>query len=288
MPSLRKKRMENSARMSSTKRAHRVRCQFRPTHPIAILSHEPRHAATFIPGAAVGPFIDLIQAALVASLALMLDGGILPGIIANSSGVRAGFAQIWLDHFGADQGLPMLNEDIERVLCAYAERFPSDSDVIAELRALQRQKADIISRKEFRGHITCGAIVIGEGSRLLMIHHRALNRWLFPGGHLESDDRSLRAAALREIAEETGVPASALSAPSDAFAALPIQIDCHVIPANTAKGEPEHRHFDFRFVFKGLIDQFAVQFEEVNDCAWMAVNGAAPPIQARLRELRLI
>lgn len=182
----------------------------------------------------------------------------------------------------------MLMNDLERTMSGYARRFPADNGVIAELWALWQQKAEITSRKEFRGHVTSGAIVIGKGGRLLMINHRSLERWLFPGGHLEAGDVSLRAAALREIAEETGVPAAALSAPAGEFAALPIQVDCHIIPANPAKAEPEHRHFDFRFAFEGEPDRLAPQLAEVTDCAWVAADNAPLPIRSRLYELGLI
>lgn len=181
-----------------------------------------------------------------------------------------------------------LRDDIERTLNSYAQRFPGDSGVIADLRALQQQDAEITSRKEFRGHITCGAIVIGRDGRLLMINHRSLGKWLFPGGHLEPGDLTLRGAALREIAEEAGVPASVLSAPTDQFAALPIQVDCHAIPANPAKAEPEHRHFDFRFVFQGEPDRLAAQHDEVTGCAWVSTDSAPVEIRDRLLELRLI
>ena len=182
----------------------------------------------------------------------------------------------------------MLKDDIERTLSGYVQRFPGDGGVIAELRALQQQKAEITSRKEFRGHITCGAIVIGKDRRLLMIHHRSLDRWLFPGGHLERDDITLRDAALREITEETGACASALSVPANEFATLPIHIDCHAIPANPAKAEPEHRHFDFRFVFEGEPDQLMLQQDEISDCGWVTVDSAPRPIRTRLSELGLI
>jgi 8-oxo-dGTP pyrophosphatase MutT (NUDIX family) len=184
--------------------------------------------------------------------------------------------------------MPMLREDIERTLSGYAQRFPEDHRTIAELRALQRERAEITSRKEFRGHVTCGAIVINEAGRLLMIQHRSLGKWLFPGGHLELDDLSLRGAALREAAEETGLSTSNLSAPANEFATLPVQVDCHLIPPNPSKAEPEHRHFDFRFVFEGEPDQFAPQLDEVSGCAWMAADYAPPEIRMRLVELRLI
>lgn len=182
----------------------------------------------------------------------------------------------------------MLMKDIERTMSGYAQRFPGDDAAIVELWALRQQKAEITSRKEFRGHITCGAIIIGKGGRLLMINHRSLERWLFPGGHLETADVSLRAAALREIAEETGVDATSLSAPAAEFAALPIQIDCHMIPANPRKAEPAHRHFDFRFVFEGAPERLVPQLAEVSDCAWMAADNAPLPIRSRLYELDLI
>jgi ADP-ribose pyrophosphatase YjhB (NUDIX family) len=64
---------------------------------------------------------------------------------------------------------------------------------------------DLASRKEFDdGHVTCGAVMIDNTRRLLLIQHKALGRWL-PGGHLEPEDNSLNLAALRELEEETGI-----------------------------------------------------------------------------------
>ena len=48
------------------------------------------------------------------------------------------------------------------------------------------------------------AIFIVDHARLLLIHHRGLNKWLPLGGHIELDEDP-EAAALREAREESGL-----------------------------------------------------------------------------------
>ena len=56
------------------------------------------------------------------------------------------------------------------------------------------------------GHFTASGFVVSpDGSSLLLIHHRRLDRWLQPGGHIDPEDASPIAAAAREVTEETGV-----------------------------------------------------------------------------------
>lgn len=146
---------------------------------------------------------------------------------------------------------------------------------------LLKTEADITSRKEFRGHVTCSGIVINKQNKLLMIYHRTLEKWLFPGGHIETEDKNLRSAAKREIIEETGITAELLQNFDDWFDKVPIHIDCHSIPANPAKNEPEHKHIDCRFVFKGDTENVALQLEEVTD--WARVEASKAPIQIHKR-----
>ncbi|MGW7002273.1 NUDIX hydrolase [Streptomyces sp. NPDC054933] len=85
-----------------------------------------------------------------------------------------------------------------------------------------------------------------------------------PGGHLEAADTTLQEAARRELAEETGIPADTVTPVSDS----PLHVDVHPIPANKAKGEPDHRHIDFRFLFRTTAEVGELQTEEVADAAW--------------------
>jgi 8-oxo-dGTP pyrophosphatase MutT (NUDIX family) len=141
--------------------------------------------------------------------------------------------------------------------------------------------ADVCSRKEFRGHVTCGTILMDRAGNALMIHHRALDKWLFPGGHIEASDISLAGAALRELVEETGISADLIE-PLSGMADLPIHIDCHLIPANPAKDEPAHRHFDFRFAWVGMPGQVTMQAEEIRNWEWADIGQAPRAIRERL------
>ncbi|GGT86367.1 NUDIX hydrolase [Actinomadura citrea] len=57
------------------------------------------------------------------------------------------------------------------------------------------------------GHITVGVVVFDRAlANVLLTHHRGLGRWTQLGGHCETGDADLVAAARREAAEESGIP----------------------------------------------------------------------------------
>lgn len=181
----------------------------------------------------------------------------------------------------------MDNRHIVEIAEAYLDRFPEDRRTIDQLRQLIEAGADVTSRKETRGHVTCGGIVVGVDGRILMVHHRILDRWLFPGGQVEPGDASLRESALREIQEETGLTPENIATFGD-FDMIPVHIDCHRIPANPTKGEPDHQHFDFRFIFRGNTAALRTQEEEVLGCEWVSADLAPAPVRDRLRYFKAL
>jgi 8-oxo-dGTP pyrophosphatase MutT (NUDIX family) len=158
-------------------------------------------------------------------------------------------------------------DDVIRTIDAYCVRFPHATNYVHDLRQLLASGAGCLSRSEFRGHITCSALVTNVNSEVLMIHHRTLDRWLLPGGHIEMGDISLLAAAARELSEEVGVAFDEISAPV-LWVEVPVHIDRHTIPTNVAKQEPEHEHWDFCYPLR--VDRFAaaLQDAEVSDFKW--------------------
>ena len=117
------------------------------------------------------------------------------------------------------------------------------------------------SRSHFTpGHITCtGFVLAPEGVRLLIVHHRRLDRWLLPGGHVEPEDAEIWDTARREVIEETGVELMADSAPRL------VGMDVHGIPSNGR--EPYHLHHDLLFAFRAA-DESIASSPESRAVAW--------------------
>ncbi len=52
--------------------------------------------------------------------------------------------------------------------------------------------------------------IVYSGKKVLLIHHRKLGKWLYPGGHMESGEFPYETAA-REVKEETGLDVTIFS-----------------------------------------------------------------------------
>ena len=161
------------------------------------------------------------------------------------------------------------HDEIADTIASYLQRYPDERERLGLLRDTLDTCDDITARSTLPGHVTCSAILIDPDRRVLHIRHNALNRWLRPGGHLESSDVTLINAALREVEEETGIPATV----PVALDKNPLDIDVHHIPANPAKGEPEHWHFDLRYGFTiTRVMDTRLQIEEVSDIQWIPIE----------------
>lgn len=113
------------------------------------------------------------------------------------------------------------------------------------------------------GHITCtGAVMAPDGDAVLLVHHKRLDRWLLPGGHVELQDQTIGDVACREVIEETG-------AVLVGTAPLLVGVDVHPIPPH--KREPLHLHHDLIFAFQARSEQFQVS-EESRAVAWCPLD----------------
>ena len=98
---------------------------------------------------------------------------------------------------------------------------------------------------------------------LLLVHHAKLERWLQPGGHVEAGDASLLLAAQREVLEETGLEHLVCEATD------PFDLDVHRIPGRA--GEPEHEHFDVRFLLRAAREEHS-RSEESREVRWFSLQ----------------
>ncbi|MEM6532827.1 MAG: NUDIX hydrolase [Myxococcota bacterium] len=159
--------------------------------------------------------------------------------------------------------------ELKRYGATLASTSPEQEYLSRMLALLAEHQLAAFSRHTFApGHFTASAFILSpDKQRLLLIHHGKLGRWLQPGGHIEARDLNPWSAALREVKEEVGLDSSQLTADVEVF-----DIDVHAIPA--LGKEPEHEHFDLRFLFTTLSDE-VVAGDEVNDAKWWSLGELA-------------
>ncbi|AXE36404.1 NUDIX hydrolase [Chromobacterium phragmitis] len=68
-----------------------------------------------------------------------------------------------------------------------------------------------MQRVSLERHFTASAFVLNPHREVLLLRHRKLGVWLYPGGHVERHETPDE-AALREVREETGIHARMLGA----------------------------------------------------------------------------
>ena len=127
-----------------------------------------------------------------------------------------------------------------------------------------RQHRDCFKRSCVPGHVTASSwILSAEGSRFLLTHHRKLGRWLQLGGHADGET-DVRAVALREAREESGL--SDFEVVADASGLDVLDLDIHRIPPHGR--DPEHLHYDVRFLFRAAVDRPVVASDESHEVRW--------------------
>lgn len=144
--------------------------------------------------------------------------------------------------------------------------------------ALLDSTPDCFLRSSFPGHFTGSALVVSaDGSRALLHHHRKLDKWLQFGGHCDGEEDVLQ-VALREATEESGIQGLITTS------TRPFDLDIHTIPARGA--EPEHEHYDIRYVLIAPEGAEAVLSDESHELRWFTPEEMqALPLDVGLQRL---
>jgi 8-oxo-dGTP pyrophosphatase MutT (NUDIX family) len=142
----------------------------------------------------------------------------------------------------------LLTADSQRlpaVLAAYVPRSDEEAADLARMRALAAAPNGDPWTRASPLHMTASAVVVHPPSRRVLLRwHDRMGSWLQVGGHGDPGEDVPYAIALREAAEETGLPD--LAAWPDPTQPLLLQIA--VVPVPAGKGEPAHEHADLRYV----------------------------------------
>jgi 8-oxo-dGTP pyrophosphatase MutT (NUDIX family) len=168
-------------------------------------------------------------------------------------------------------------------LCAEFERHavqrPEQAASAAEFIELLADP-EAFSRERVNGHFTASAwLVAGDGERVLLTHHRKLQRWLQLGGHADGE-ADLAAVALREAEEESGLVGLALAGGI-------FDLDRHWIPPHHAVSG--HWHFDVRYVVRAGASETFVLNQESLALAWVEIAALVndPLIDESLRRMAI-
>lgn len=162
------------------------------------------------------------------------------------------------------------------LLAQYLALFPEERHSLQRLqKQLDDHDTDLYSRKNMKGHLTASAILLDSERRsIFLVYHRFLKLWLQPGGHLDLFEDPL-AGAFREFIEETGMKRVKLHEWHRNHPEA-LDMDTHFIPENKNKGEGQHYHHDFQYLF-ALDDGtenavISIAEDEISQFRWVALE----------------
>lgn len=125
----------------------------------------------------------------------------------------------------------------------------------------------------FDGHIVASGFVYSiKEKKFLVLYHKDLKMYIYPGGHIDKSDASVLEAAEREVKEETGLQDLNLFEISE-NKMVPMDINIHYTKYNERLNLPRHTHFDFRYLFTiNEISDVNIDLEESSDYKWISMS----------------
>lgn len=155
----------------------------------------------------------------------------------------------------------MHRQALVKKLEEYSPEFEEEVEFRASFLSFIKQYSDCFERTQKLGHITGSSWIINKtGNKALLTHHKKLDRWLQLGGHADGEPDIIKVSR-KEAEEESGLKSLQL------YSENIFDIDIHIIP--TRKTEPEHLHYDVRFLFIADEDEALTISEESKNLAWI-------------------
>ena len=173
----------------------------------------------------------------------------------------------------------MHRKNILDKLTNYSPEYAAEKEFRASFISFIKGNIDCFERSLQIGHITGSAWIVNKDrDKALLTHHAKLNRWLQPGGHADGDSR-IDQVSMKEAREETGL--SSLRLLSDNI----FDIDIHSIPARNH--EPEHLHYDIRFIFEADEHESLTVTSESKDLQWVSLSSLLEKTEKNQSILRM-
>lgn len=153
----------------------------------------------------------------------------------------------------------MLLDALEQYKTPYSE----EQQHVKNTTEFIKKNEDCFSRLNLLGHVNGSAWILSpNGEKALLTHHKKLGKWFQLGGHSDDNPNTWQ-VAMKEAIEESGISAIQFVT-KEIF-----DVDAHVIPENAKKGEPEHIHYDIRFLLQAQKEDVIIS-DESNDLKWVS------------------
>lgn len=168
-----------------------------------------------------------------------------------------------------------MKKEVINLLKKYLKEFPNELDRLQTfIDYLKRNNNEqVCDWNNFDGHIVASGFIYAiEEQKFLVMFHKDLKMFLYPGGHTTIDDKTPLETAKREIEEETGLhDLKQLSFMKDLN--VPFDIDTQHLGRNERLNLPEHYHFDFRYFFAiDKITDIQMDTEELAEYKWVTMD----------------
>jgi len=169
--------------------------------------------------------------------------------------------------------MQLTTQDIQSIVDQYLYIFPEEREHLAPLfQFLDTTAGDLYDRKNMDGHIVGSGVILNpEKDQSFLVYHNTFQQYQQPGGHIDPGETPLQGTQ-RECLEETGMQ-DLVYLPLDVNNAhIPLDIGCHIIPANERKNEGKHWHFNFIYIFQTDEKTPVIDDDGVSDAKWFTLD----------------